>query len=78
MEKEQIKISVNTFNWGPCVIKVKIRDIKITPNCSRLITSSRLLILLSAISIITYNIPEEIIPAIKPYIIPLNINGLSI
>ena len=23
---EQIKISVNTFNWGPCVVKVKITD----------------------------------------------------
>ncbi len=26
MEKEQIKISVNTFNWGPCVTRFKIQD----------------------------------------------------
>ena len=25
-KKEPIKISVNTFNWGPCVIKIKIQD----------------------------------------------------
>ena len=25
-EKEQIKIQVNTFNWGPCIIKLKIED----------------------------------------------------
>ena len=28
MEKkqEQIKISVNTFNWGPCVTRFKIQN----------------------------------------------------
>ena len=25
-EKEKVKITVNTFNWGPCVIKLKIQD----------------------------------------------------
>ena len=25
-KKEQIKISVNTFNWGPCVTRFKIQD----------------------------------------------------
>ena len=26
MEKEKIKITVNTFNWGPCVTRFKIQD----------------------------------------------------
>ena len=26
MEKEQIKIQVNTFNWGPCVTRFKVQD----------------------------------------------------
>ena len=25
-EKEKVKITVNTFNWGPCVIKLKIQE----------------------------------------------------
>ena len=26
MTKEKVKITVNTFNWGPCVVKLKIQD----------------------------------------------------
>ena len=26
MKDEKVKITVNTFNWGPCVIKLKIQD----------------------------------------------------
>ena len=25
-KEEQIKIAVNTFNWGPCVTRFKIQD----------------------------------------------------
>ena len=25
-EKEVVKIEVNTFNWGPCVVRMKILD----------------------------------------------------
>ena len=26
MDKDKIKIAVNTMNWGPCVVKLKILD----------------------------------------------------
>ena len=26
MKDEKVKITVNTFNWGPCVIKLRIQD----------------------------------------------------
>ena len=26
MTKEKVKITVNTFNWGPCVVKLRIQD----------------------------------------------------
>ena len=26
MKDEKVKITVNTFNWGPCVVKLRIQD----------------------------------------------------
>ena len=26
MKDEKVKITVNTYNWGPCLIKLKIQD----------------------------------------------------